>query len=163
MGNLIVVSGIVCHDNGVVSGQNTESEYGSEGTLSRQKPFFEKLSQKAGRPLDLSNVYNGSINLSIDPFNFEILKPDWYFHQLHWYNYKSTNDPKIENFSFVEIQILCPNSQNVTGYIYYPDPKTKRSIFHGNMKFEIIAPFIDGLSQGAELTFSVDGDKVRIL
>ena len=84
--DIIFVSGTVVEGHRVASGPSKEYPYGS---LERQKPFF-----KAGG-LDLDRFFLGTLNVSIVPLRFEMVRLAYTFRHINW-----TNLHPPEDFSF---------------------------------------------------------------
>ena len=115
-----------------------------------QTPFFKKLG------LDLSDYYQGTINLSIAPLQFEILQADYTFIDVKW-----AEGFAAENFSFLSCR-LETRGIACYGLIYYPHPETKKRHFQSNSLLEILAPKIDYLTYGDELLLQYDEHKLKI-
>ena len=102
---------------GVASGKCGDARFPS-GTIAMQLPYFEQFGLK------LKGYYQGTLNLDISPYDFELLNPDYSFNSVRW-----STDLPAENFSFFScrlkrrmlipilvIMVLC------TGRIHQPSP-----------------------------------------
>ena len=143
----ILVSGIVVEGHRVASGPSKEYPYSS---LERQKPFF-----KAGG-LDLDGFFTGTLNVSIAPFRFEMVKPVCTFRQIAW-----TDLHPPEDFSFSPCKVRFKNKE-YEGYIYYPHPETKIRHFQNPLVIEVITEKIPGVRYGSRLGLALDPDAIRI-
>jgi hypothetical protein len=81
-----------------------------------QKPFF-----RAGG-LDLDPFYEGTLNISIAPATFTMKDPEFTFPSVEW-----TDKHPPENFSFSRCRLTF-NDKEYAGWVYFPDPATKRAI-----------------------------------
>ncbi len=143
------ISGRIIKGHGVASGTG-RSRYPA-GTLSLQKPFF----QKDG--LDLSSYYEGTLNIDIAPHTFEILEADYVFKELAWID---SHQP--ETFLFCSCG-LTYNNVNYNGLIYYPSPETKERHFQPPTVLEVLAPPVKDISYGAQIELTLDESKIRIV
>src|SRR5574342_505735 len=84
--DIITVKGIVIEGHRVASAPSSDYPY---GTIEKQKPYFKALG------LDLENVYNGTLNISIHPHTFEMKHPEFTFERVEW-----TDLHPPETFSF---------------------------------------------------------------
>lgn len=147
--NLVALTGIVKSGHQVASGSAEDSPY-ERGTLEMQLPFFRNLG------LDLSSFYLGTINVSIAPHTFKLVRPQYTFTQVKWHP-----DYAAETFSFSPCQVV---HQDLTyaGLIYYPHPETKIGHFQDDSIIEAIAPKIPGLNYGDRLILKVNPQEVVI-
>jgi len=109
----ILVHGVIVEGHRVSSGPSKEYPYGS---LERQKPFF-----KAGG-LDLDHFFSGTLNISIAPLQFELVRPAYTFRQIAW-----TDLHPPEDFSFSPCRVEF-HGKSHEGYIYYPHPRPRSAI-----------------------------------
>lgn len=135
----ITLTGKLVEGHQVASGKGAESPY-PVGTIAMQKPFFKKLG------LDLSGYFEGTLNLKLPIQSFHIEQPDFCFENLVW-----APGFNKETFSFLKCQILY-KSQHYAGWVYYPHPETKTLHFQQNNMIEILAPTIENIVYGDELT-----------
>ena len=139
----------VLEGHGIASGRSRDTPYGA-GSISLQRPHFEALG------LDLSDCFEGTINLSIAPLHFEIIAPDHCFRQVTW-----CKDGPVEDFSFVRCTLALDLAQ-VNAWVYYPHPDTKPGHFHPDSLVEVISPYLAGLQYGSSLQLGLPADRIRV-
>ncbi|PSN13223.1 hypothetical protein C7271_22730, partial [filamentous cyanobacterium CCP5] len=100
------VNGIVEHGHQVASGSALDSPY-PVGTIEMQMPFFQALG------LDLSGYFPGTLNVSISPRTFQLIKPEFTFRQVEW-----TDRHPPEDFSFSQCWVSFQGFA-YDGWIYY--------------------------------------------
>lgn len=143
------VAGRIVPGHGVASGRgNTPYPAGS---IAMQRPFF------AARGLDLGDCHDGTINVSIAPRRWRLTAPAWRFEHVEW---TSLHPP--ETFSFAPCRIAC-GGHAVGGWIYQPDPLTKRTHFHDDALIEVLAPWLPGIAPGVTVSLQVDRRHIDIL
>ena len=147
---LVALSGIVKSGHQVASGRAEDSPY-ERGTLDMQLPFFRDLG------LDLSSFFLGTINISIAPHTFELVRPKYTFADVKWHP-----DYAAETFSFSPCQVVHQNI-TYTGLIYYPHPETKIGHFQDDSIIEAIAPSIPSLNYGDRLILKVAPQEIELL
>lgn len=145
----IRVNGIVCPGHQVASGRAEDSPYPA-GTLALQMPFFQKLG------LNLSNYFLGTLNVSIAPYIFQLIQPDYTFPHVKW-----IEGYAAETFSFVACQLRFQQTW-YDAWIYYPHPETKIDHFQDPSIVEIIAPEIDGIQYGDSVTLTLRQGAIAI-
>lgn len=145
--DLIYVSGIVVKGHRVASEPSKEYPYGS---LERQKPFF-----KAGG-LDLERFFLGTLNISIAPLQFKMMKPAYTFRQIAW-----TDLHPPEDFSFSPCRARF-QGREYEGYIYYPHPETKIRHFQDPSLIEVLAEFIPHLTYGGRVDLLLDPEEIHV-
>jgi hypothetical protein len=131
----IDLRGIINKGHGVASGTSPGSPYPT-GSISMQAPFFK------ARGLDLSSCYFGTLNVSIAPARWKIVRPTFLFEKVKW-----TDLHPPETFSFVPCDITY-RAVTVHGWLYYPHPETKAAHWQDASVMEIIAPRLEGLAYG---------------
>ena len=146
----ISVSGILKSGHRVASGRAKNSPY-ERGTIEMQMPYFRDLG------LDLSGFYWGTLNISIAPYSFELVKPQYTFPLVKWHpNYDA------ETFSFSPCEIVY-RKINYQSLIYYPHPETKLGHFQDDSIIEAIAPEIPGIKYGDRLILKVATNEIKII
>ncbi len=145
----IVLDGIVQAGHGVASGRAVASPYPA-GTIALQLPFFQHLG------LDLSAFFPGTLNISIAPHTFELVRPDYCFRQVAW-----TDRHPPEDFSFVHCRVVYAEI-TYDSLIYYPHPETKRVHFQPASLLEVLAPRIAGIGNGDRLQLQVRATALAI-
>ncbi len=128
----------------VASGMKDDPRFPG-GTLALQAPFFARLG------VNLSAYHPGTLNLSIAPHRYQVLKPRLTFRQVHWHS----TEP-AEDFSFFDCQLQLASQEPVAALIYYPHPETKPEHFQAPDVLEVLAPTIAGLEYGSKLRLAVD-------
>ena len=144
----IRIPGVVCAGYGVASGESGGDP--GRGTVAAQLPHFR------ARGLDLAHCFPGTLNVSIAPRLWTMVRPRHIFPEVRW-----SSDVPVETFSFSPCRVLAADVQ-VDGYVYYPHPETKPDHFHPPTVVEIIAPFIEGLSHGSPLELMLDAHEVSV-
>lgn len=122
------------------------------GTLRMQTPFFRALG------LDLDRYHRGTLNVSIVPLRYQVVAPRLTFRQLKWH----PTEP-AEDFSFFDIRLLRDHLPAVEGLIYFPHPDTKPAHFQKPDVLELLFPFIEGLTYGAEIRLAVSLEQMLLL
>ena len=125
--------------------------YPDYGSIVKQKPFFKKLG------LDLDKMFNGTLNVSIHPHKFAMEKPEHAFNNVNW-----TELTNAEDFSFSRCRIRF-QGREYYGWVYYPDPKTKKAHFQSASTLELLMPFIAGIAYGDEVEISLNSTEIKIV
>ena len=125
--------------------------YPEYGSIEKQKPYFKKLG------LDLDHTFNGTLNISIAPYEFEMKKPQHRFKKVKW-----TELTNAEDFSFSQCKIRFQGKE-YTGWVYYPDPKTKKNHFQSASTIEILAPRIPNIKYRNKLEISLNTTEIKII
>lgn len=116
-----------------------------------QLPAFAALG------LDLSGYHLATLNLSIAPARYEVVAPRFTFRDVKWH----PTEP-AEDFSFFDCRLLFPGREAVSALIYYPHPETKPAHFQPDDLLEVLAPFIEGISYGMQVTLEVPAEQMRV-
>jgi hypothetical protein len=127
----------------VASGINGDPRFPG-GTLRMQAPHFLALG------LDLGTFYLGTLNVSIAPLRYRVIKARHTFTNVKWH----PTEP-AEDFSFFDVRVLCPDEVFVAGVIYFPHPDTKPEHFQQPDVLELLLPFVEGLRYGTELNLEI--------
>ena len=143
----VIVSGEVVEGYRVASQASTDYPY---GTIERQKPLFKKLG------LNLDEMYNGTLNISINPHTFEIVKPQFTIEKVEW-----TNLHPPETFSFSKCRILF-RGKSYEGWVYYPHPEIKKRHLQDKSKIEVIAQKIPDIKYGDEVAIELNSEEILI-
>ena len=125
--------------------------YPEYGSIEKQKPYFRKLG------LNLSRMFNGTLNISIAPYEFEIKKPEISFKKVKW-----TELTNAEDFSFSRCKIAFKGKE-YNGWVYYPHPETKKDHFQSTSTVEVLAPFIEGIKYGNTVEISFNSEEIKIM
>ncbi|MDB6030111.1 MAG: hypothetical protein JWM16_449 [Verrucomicrobiales bacterium] len=132
----------------VASGLNGNPRFPG-GTLSMQTPFFRALG------FDLGKYHGGTVNISIAPLRYCVIKAPTTFRQVKWH----PTEP-AEDFSFFDVQLIRPDSPPIAGKIYFPHPDTKPAHFQQPDVLELLLPFVKDLKYGDEIKLSVPTDQM---
>ena len=133
----------------VASGLNGNPRFPG-GTLFMQRPHFLALG------LDIGAFHQGTLNVSIAPRSYRVVKPRLTFRNVQWHPV----EPK-EDFSFFDVRLLTPGPP-AAGLIYYPHPETKPEHFQAPDVLELLLPFVKGLSYGMELRLEIPSGQMLI-
>ncbi|WP_033403097.1 hypothetical protein [Endozoicomonas elysicola] len=144
---MVYITGKVVKGYGVASGQASDCPFPG-GSIRLQKPCFLE------KGLDLSDCFDGTLNISIAPYSFHFISPELTLPRLVW-------PGGCETFSFSRC-FLQFGHQKTIGWIYYPHPETKPGHFHRSDIIEVLSPWLEGVGYGSELTLLVKGDEVLI-
>ncbi|MFN8596996.1 MAG: hypothetical protein U0559_12540 [Anaerolineae bacterium] len=145
----LTVAGTVTRGHGVASGRGPNSPY-PISSLHLQKPFF------TAHGLDLSPYFEGTLNLSIAPHTFKLIKPQFTFPLVAW----TTLHPP-ETFSFSACRVIYRDATH-DGWVYYPHPETKIRHFQDSTIIEVIAAFIPDLDYGDRVTLELNPIEISL-
>lgn len=124
------------------------SKYYPYSSLEKQKPFFKKLG------LDLSEYFNGTLNISIAPFEFEMSKPEFTFPLVEW-----TDLHPPETFSFSRCKVNFQGKE-YAGWVYYPHPETKKTHFQNPALIEVITYEVVNIKYGDLIELEVNNAEI---
>jgi hypothetical protein len=141
------IPGILVEGYHVASGPSKDYPYGA---LDRQRPIFKS------RGLDLGSYFNGTLNIDISPHTFELVKPEFTFHNVEW-----TDLHPPEHFSFSNCKIIFGDIE-YDGWVYYPHPETKLRHFQDPSLLEVIAHPIPGLKYGEKVIALLNPDEIVV-
>lgn len=136
------IKGKIISGYGVASGKGKDSRY-PEGTLKMQYPYFKE------RGLDLTEYFQGTLNIDIAPHSFEIKKPKYFFEAIGW----SSHIPP-ENFYFFDVTLFF-HGKEYDGLVYMPGAETKVEHEQIDTVLELILPRIEGLDPGQTVQLKV--------
>ena len=142
-----LLHGILVQGYRVASGPSADYPYGA---LDRQRPIF------ASRGLDLSEYFNGTLNIDIRPATFTMNKPEYTFQQVEW-----TNLHPPEHFSFSRCRVIFKEVK-YDGWVYYPHPETKLRHFQNPSLLEVIADPIPEIKYGDALDVWINPEEITI-
>jgi hypothetical protein len=143
------VNGVVQQGHQVASGRVESSPFPA-GTIELQAPIFSDMG------LDLSWAFMGTVNVSIEPFCFRFVKPDYTFSDVKW-----TESYPPETFSFARC-VLTSAGREYSSWIYYPHPETKISHFQPPSLIEIITEPIETISYGCQVDIAYDPRSIEV-
>jgi CTP-dependent riboflavin kinase len=141
------LTGILIQGHQVASRPSSAYPYSS---LEKQKPYFKTLG------LDLSPFFNGTLNISIAPLEFEMTKPEFTFPLVEW-----TDLHPPETFSFSRCKVRF-EGQEYAGWVYYPHPETKKTHFQNPSLIEVITHEILNLKYGDAIEIEINPLEIRI-
>jgi hypothetical protein len=144
----IRLSGILIRGHQVASRPSAAYPYGA---LEKQKPHFKE------RGLDLYPYFNGSLNISIAPLEFEMTQPEFTFPLVEW-----TDLHPPETFSFSRCRVWF-KGKSYDGWVYYPHPETKKTHFQNPSLVEVITYEVVGIQYGDALEVEVNPLEIKIL
>ena len=139
--------GILMHGHQVASRPSKDYPYSS---LEKQKPYFKALG------LDLAPYFNGTLNISIAPLEFEMTRPEFTFPLVEW-----TDLHPPETFSFSHCRVRFEGKE-YAGWVYYPHPETKKTHFQNPSLVEVITYEIAGIQYGDALEIEVNPQEITI-
>lgn len=140
--------GTVMAGTGIASGTNGCQDMG--GTIRQQRAFFEESG------FSFEGLHMGTINVNIEPYEYEILKPVHQLKDCKWHK-----DWPVETFSMFDCRLRY-NGREYKGYVYYPHPETKSTTFFGHSMMEVLAEKIDGIVYGTAIEITIPEDQMSI-
>jgi hypothetical protein len=143
----LLLKGKIIQGHQVASRPSKDYPYSS---LEKQKPFFKNLG------LDLYEYFNGTLNISIEPFVFEMAKPEITFESVEW-----TDLHPPETFSFSRCKIKF-NGNSFDGWVYYPHPETKKTHFQNPSIMEIITYLISNIRYGDLVEVEINSNEIKV-
>ena len=141
------ITGILMQGHRVASRPSKAYPYSS---LEKQKPYFKELG------LDLSPYFNGTLNISIAPLEFEVTNPELTFPLVEW-----TDLHPPETFSFSRCKVIFEGTE-YEGWVYFPHPETKKTHFQNPSLIEVIANEIQGVKYGDKLEVILNTLEIKI-
>lgn len=140
--------GTVTKGYGCASGMH-ESDRFPEGTLAMQFPLFKE------KGLDLSHYYRGTLNVSIKPHKYSVIKPKYTFENVHWHPLYT------ETFSFMDCLVEIDGT-DYTGLVYYPHPETKPEHFQDDSVLELLLPKIANVPEGTKIRLGLVPEQIKV-
>ncbi len=131
----------------MASGPSRDYPYGA---LERQRPLFK------ARGLDLTGYFDGTLNIDIRPYAFQMVRPEFTFHNVEW-----TDLHPPEHFSFSRCFVIYQAGE-YDGWVYYPHPETKLRHFQDVSLLEVITHPIPGIAYGDELYVAVNPAEIWV-
>lgn len=145
----LIITATIVRGHRVASGQNGDPRFPG-GTIQMQLPSFATLG------LDLSGFYPGTLNVSIAPLQYRVVKPRFTFRQVKWHPVEPAED-----FSFFDVVVHRHCASSVVGFIYFPHPDTKPEHFQKPDVLELLLPWTEGLSYGQSIQLEVPCDQMQ--
>lgn len=143
------INAVIKEGHKVASGQANDSPY-PKGSIEMQTPYFKKYG------IDLDNYYKATLNLSIAPYVFQIISPEYTACRVAW-----AKGFPAEDFSFSKCKIII-NEKSYSGLIYYPHPETKLGHFHDRSIIEVITHYIPNIEYGDKVELEFDDESINI-
>ena len=143
-----MITATIVQGHRVASGLNGDPRFPG-GTIQMQLPFFRDLG------LDLSEYHLATLNASIAPWRFRVLRSKATFQNVKWH----TSEP-AEDFSFFDVTVHRDNESPAHGLIYHPHPDTKPEHFQKPDVLELILPLIQGVQYGSKVHLKVSPDQM---
>lgn len=145
------VNGVTVQGHQVASGRNNDPRFPG-GTISMQVPHFRE------KGLDLSGFHPATINISIAPKVFTVVKADFCFRDVQWH----PTEP-AEDFSFVACELLRDGDLVGKGYLYFPHPETKPAHFQPPEVMELLLDrWVDGLVYGTPVSIRIREGAIEV-
>jgi hypothetical protein len=144
------VAGRLLAGHRVASGLNGDPRFPG-GTLHLQAPHFRALG------LDLAAFHPGTLNVSIAPRRYCVVRPRLTFRRVRWH----PTEP-AEDFSFFDVRLGRAGAAPLSGLIYFPHPETKPAHFQPPDVLELLFPFVAGLHYGAALHLQIPVAQIRL-
>jgi len=145
------VSAVVVHGHGVASGVGGDPRF-PDGTLGLQFPIFTSLG------LDLDGFHIGTINLSITPVRYKVIRPRLTLADVKWHP-----DCPAETFSFFDCKLFAKGEPPVSALIYRPHPETKPEHFQADDVLEVLAPNLPDIDYGQTIDLLPDPAQLQLL
>lgn len=141
------LTGILMRGHQVASRPSKAYPYSS---LEKQKSYFKALG------LDLSPYFNGTLNISIAPLEWEMTKPELTFPLVEW-----TDLHPPETFSFSRCKVKFEEKE-YEGWVYYPHPETKKTHFQNPSLIEVITHEISNIKYDDKIEIEVNPLEITI-
>ena len=138
----------IVHGHRVASGLGGDARFPG-GTIHLQTPYFKALG------LDLSPYYPGTINVSVAPLSYTVVKSALTFEKLAW-----TDAIPPETFSFFNVWRVKDDGTRVKGLVYYPHPETKVQHFQKPDTLELLFPKMDDVAYGQEMLLEFNSSEL---
>ena len=139
--------GLLLRGHQVASRPSAAYPYSS---LEKQKPYFKE------RGLDLYGYFNGTLNISIAPFIFQMSAPEITFPLVEW-----TDLHPPETFSFSRCKVIFKGVE-YEGWVYYPHPETKKTHFQDPSLVEVITYQIPEIEYGDAIEVELNLEEVTV-
>jgi hypothetical protein len=145
------ITGKIIQGHQVASGNAKDPRF-PNGTLALQAPIF------AAKGFTIDTYHPGTINVSIAPLSYEVLKPIRTFRNVKWHP-----DTPREDFSFFDCRIrLAEDADYVDALVYRPHPETKPEHFQDSSVLEIIAPRMEGIAYGLNVNLLLPAEQILV-
>ena len=146
------IIGTIIQGHQVASGNAKDPRF-PNGTLALQAPIF------AAKGFKIDTYHPGTINVSIAPLTYEVLKSIHTFRDVKWHP-----DTPGEDFSFFNCRIrLADDTDYIDAIVYRPHPETKPEHFQDPSVLEILAPLICGISYGSKVDLQLPRQQLQVV
>lgn len=135
----------------VASGSNQDPRFPG-GTIRMQWPHFLE------RGLDLRSLHPGTLNVSLSPLRYEVLRPRHTFREVRWHPVEPAED-----FSFLDLEVIREDGPPVQGWVYYPHPDTKPEHEQAPDVLELLLPWMEGLRYGDRLHLQIPSAQLALI
>lgn len=143
-----MIPAVIVRGHRVASGLNGDARFPG-GTIRMQVPHFAALG------FDLSAFHPATLNVSIAPLRYRMVKARHTFRDLKWHPVEPA-----ETFSFFEVAVHRADSSPVNGWIYFPHPETKPEHFQKTDVLELLLPWLGALGYGDAVLLDVPSDQM---
>jgi len=140
---------IVTEGHRVASGRAEDSPY-PDSSIRMQSPYFNK------HGVELDSYYAATLNLSIAPYQFKIVSPEFTVRSIQW-----AEGFPAEDFSFSKCEVVF-GGKTYDGLVYYPHPETKIGHFHSRSLIEVITQYIPNIEYGDEVELKINEEEIEI-
>ncbi len=144
-----MIKAVIKEGHKVASGQADDSPY-PRGSIEMQAPYFKE------HGIDLDEYYLATLNLSITPYIFNVVSPEFTVRNIKW-----AEGFPAEDFSFSKCEIVFKD-EIYSGLVYYPHPETKIGHFHSKSLIEIITQYIPNIAYGDEVYLKLNQAEINI-
>lgn len=107
--------------------------------------------------LDLYEYFNGTLNISIAPLEFKMIRPEFTFDLVEW-----TDLHPPETFSFSRCRVIFKDKK-YEGWIYYPHPETKKTHFQNTSLIEVVTYEIPQIQYGDAIEVEINTSEILII
>ena len=153
---MLSIIGKVIQGYQVASGQSKKDRRFEGGTIRQQEPYLAALGFNLSEYFN-DNLFYGTLNVDISPYQFELLYPEWTIRNVAW-----SHQVDAENFFFSSAELI-QKQKRYKALHYFPDPKTKPPEHtHDSSLIEIIAEPITDLNYGDPVEILIAINRLRI-
>ena len=106
--------------------------------------------------MDFKQFFKGTINISLNLFNFELRNPKFFLKGIKW-----SDDLPPENFSFFACSLKVNSSPvSYDAFVYWPHPSPNQSFIRMKRFLEVISAYIPSIKYGDEIEISAHSDSI---
>lgn len=154
MTGLTAIKGVVIPGHRIASGTSEIDRRFPQGSIAMQAPHFKRQGLDLATYFD-GDFFNGTLNVSIQPLIWEILKPEYTMRDVRW-----TDLQPAENF-FLSPGALAYRGQIYRAMLYIPDPGTKPAHFNPPHIVDVLTVQIPDVGYGSEVELFYNPTAVR--